>query len=76
MVYARPRTDAAVAAAVARSKATAADYRRVVQALPQEAQDAISARIQALHAEAAAQRTRAARAEAELAALRAQGARR
>ena len=76
MVYARPRTDAAVSAAVARAKATAADYRRVVQALPQDAQDAISARIRALTAEAAAQRTRAVRAENALEALRAERGRR
>ena len=76
MVYAHPRTDAATAAALARSKATTAAYRRVIVTLPPEIQEVISARVGALSAEAAAQRTRAVRAENALEALRAERGRR
>lgn len=70
MACSPPRTDAATAAALARSKATAADYRRVMQALPREAQEAIGARVAALSAEAAARRNQVKRLKAQLAALR------
>ncbi|WP_309127020.1 hypothetical protein [Microbacterium sp.] len=72
MAYSPPRTDAATAAALARSKATSAEYGRVMSTLPKEVQAVIRARTTALSAEAAAQRNRAKRAEAELAALRAE----
>ena len=72
MVYARPRTDAATAAALARSKATSAEFSRVMSTLPEEVRAVIRARTTALSAEAAAQRNRAKRAEGELAALRAE----
>lgn len=70
-MYARPRPDAVDAARV-RVKTTAGAYRRAVQSLPEPAQDAIGAYVGALGAEAAAQRIRAKRLEAQLAALRAE----
>ena len=76
MVYARPRTDAATAAALTRSKATSAAYGRVMDSLPTEAQEVIRARVAALAAEAGARRAQVKRLEGELAALRAERGRR
>lgn len=71
MVYSRPRPDA-VDAARARVKTTVGAYRRAAQSLPEPVQDAIGAYVGALGAEAAAQRIRAKRLEAQLDALRAE----
>ncbi|GEC74002.1 hypothetical protein [Microbacterium maritypicum] len=76
MVYAPPRTDAAMAAAVAKSKSTAAAYGRLMDTLTPEAQEVIRARVTALAAEAAARRVQVKSLERELAALRAERGRR
>lgn len=72
MVYARPRPDAEMAAAIARSKSTSAEYGRLMDTLPSEAQEVIRARVTALAAEAAARRVQVKRLEGELAAIRAE----
>lgn len=76
MVYAPPRTDAAMAAAIASSKNTAAAYGRLMDTLPPEVQEIIRARVTALAAEAAARRVQVKRLEGEVAALRAERGRR
>lgn len=72
MVYARPLPDAEMAVAIARSKSTSAEYGRLMDTLPPEAQEVIRARVTALAAEAAARRVQVKRLEGELAAIRAE----
>lgn len=75
MVYSSPRPDAVVVAR-RRAKAAFEPYRRALSGLPESVCVAITAYTGALSAEAAAQRTRAVRAEAALEALRAERGRR